>query len=308
MRAFLVGLLLAVVWPCAAWAEDAPAVSFEQGSGGLRISIGGQEVAEYVFGDEQIWRPYFKHLRTLSGRQVTRNSPPAADDLNDHPTMHPGLWLAFGDLNGADFWRNKAKVKDDGFAKPPMGGAGRGTFAVKNVYEADGKAICREECAISIAVSPGGYVLDWQSTFRGEQEFAFGDQEEMGLGVRVATPLAVAKGGEIVDSEGRKNGKQVWGQQAEWCRYGGELDGRQIGVVLMPEPTNFRRSWFHARDYGLVVANPFGQKSFTKGEASRVIVPTGKEFSLRFGVLVYDTPAATPPDVPAVYQQFAAKK
>ena len=31
-------------------------------------------------------------------------------DLDDHPTMHPGLWLAFGDINGADFWRNKGRV------------------------------------------------------------------------------------------------------------------------------------------------------------------------------------------------------
>lgn len=308
MRAFILGLLLAVMWPWAGRAGDAPAVSFEQRKNDLRISIGGQEVAEYVWGDAQILRPYFRHLRTLSGRQVTRDSPPGADDLNDHPTMHPGLWLAFGDLNGADFWRNKGAVKHDGYAKVPAGGSGRGTFAVKNVYEADGKAICREECAISIAVCPGGYLIDWQSTFRGEQEFAFGDQEEMGLGVRVATALAVVKGGEIVDSAGRKNGKQVWGQQAEWCRYGGELDGRQVGVVLMPAPTNFRRSWFHARDYGLVVANPFGQKAFTKGEASRIVVPEGKDFSLRVGVLVYETPAATPPDIQAVYRQFMARE
>jgi hypothetical protein len=222
--------------------------------------------------------------------------------------MHPGLWLAFGDLGGADFWRNKGKVRHDGFVKTPMGGAGRGTFAVRNVYEADGKVICREECAISIAVCPAGYLLDWQSTFRGEREFAFGDQEEMGLGVRVATPLAVVKGGEIVDSAGRRNGKQVWGQQAEWCQYGREQDGRRIGVVLMPAPSNFRTSWFHARDYGLVVANPFGQKAFTKGEASRVVVPAGKEFSLRFGVLVYDTPGDTPPSIQSVYQGFVAGK
>lgn len=308
MRVFSV-LLLAVLLAFPSWAEDAPAVSFKQGGGGtLLISIGGKEVAEYVWNDAQILRPYFKHLRTLNGRQVTRNSPPAAGDLDDHPTMHPGLWLAFGDLNGADFWRNKAQVKHDGFAMDPQGGAGRGTFTVQNRYEADGKTICREGSAISIITCPGGYLIDWTSTFRGENGFVFGDQEEMGLGVRVATPLAVVKGGEIVDSAGRKNGKQVWGQQAEWCQYGGEQDGQRIGVVLMPSPANFRRSWFHARDYGLVVANPFGQKAFTKGTASRVTVPAGEAFRLRFGVLVYDLPADTQLSVQNVYEKFVAGK
>lgn len=132
----------------------------------------------------------------------------------------------------------------------------------------------------------------------------FGDQEEMGLGVRIATPLAVVKGGEITDSQGRKNGKQVWGQQADWCQYGCDMDGRQFGVVLMPDPMNFRRSWFHARDYGLVVANPFGQNAFTKAVKSKVIVPKGDAFRLRFGVLVYAVPAASPLPINSAYKDF----
>lgn len=308
MRAIILGLLL-VVWSGVGWADDGPVVLFvHDGSDCLQVNIGKQTVAEYVLRDAQIWRPHFRHLRTLGGQQVTRNSPPRAGDLDDHPTMHPGLWLAFGDLAGADFWRNKGKVKHDGFGKEPTGSAGKGEFAVRNVYEADDKVICREECTIAISTCQSGYLIAWTSVFRGEQEFVFGDQEEMGLGARVATSLAVVKGGEIVDSAGRTNGKQVWGQQADWCQYGGEMNGRRIGVVLMPGPTNFRTSWFHARDYGLVVANPFGQKAFTKGEASRMVVPAGQAFALRFGVLVYDTPSDVPPSISSVYQNYVAGK
>jgi hypothetical protein len=57
----------------------------------------------------------------------------------------------------------------------------------------------------------------------------------------------------------------------------------------MPHPDNFRRSWMHVRDYGLVVANPFGQRAFTKGEASRIEVKPGEKLRLRFGVLAYAT-------------------
>ena len=118
----------------------------------------------------------------------------------------------------------------------------------------------------------------------------------MGLGVRVATDLTVTHGGVITSSDGRKNEKQVWGRQADWCDY----SGKGVGVMVMPDPQNFRRSWFHARDYGLLVANPFGRQAFTKGEPSRVVVKKGETLTLRFGVLVHDGDL----DRQAAYQDF----
>src|SRR4051794_25486478 len=56
--------------------------------------------------------------------------------------------------------------------------------------------------------------------------------------------------------------------------------------LLMHGPRNVRRSRFHARDYGLLVANPFGRQEFTKREPSRVVVSRGETLKLRFGVLV----------------------
>jgi hypothetical protein len=102
----------------------------------------------------------------------------------------------------------------------------------------------------------------------------------------------------ITSSEGRKNEKQVWGKQADWCDY----SGNGHGVMLMPDPRNFRRSWFHARDYGLLVANPFGRQAFTKEEPSRVVVAAGHSLTLRFGVLFHDGAL----DRQAAYNQFLA--
>jgi hypothetical protein len=286
-----------------ATAADAPAISFQQGDTSLQILIGGQPIAEYVFRDEQILRPYFRHLRTLSGVLVTRNQPPVkGQDPDDHATMHPGLWLAFGDLSGADFWRNKGRVRHVRFSEKPKAETEGGSFVVENAYEVDGKTLCTETCKVTILKRADGYLLDLSSTFRSEHDFTFGDQEEMGLGVRVASSLAVDKGGEIVDSENRKNGAQVWGKQADWCQYRGVIDEQRIGVVLMPAPDSFRRSWFHARDYGLLVANPFGQNAFTKGEKSQITVRHGDQFHLRFGVLVYVDSAEKPLDIAGVYQ------
>src|SRR5262245_2261495 len=65
---------------------------------------------KYHFKDARIKRPFLAHLHAPDGTQVTRNHPPKAGDAGDHDTMHPGLWLAFGDLGGADFWRNNGTV------------------------------------------------------------------------------------------------------------------------------------------------------------------------------------------------------
>ena len=233
---------------------------------------------------------------------MTRNHPPdPRADLADHPTFHPGLWLAFGDLNGADFWRNKDRIRHVGFVDGPRGNPGRGSFAVKNQYESGTRIIGTEVAHFTISVRPAGYLLLWDSEFTPKDgDLIFGDQEEMGLGVRLATPLAVVKGGGIANSDGLKNEAQVWGKPADWCAYAGTVKGRRAGVVLMPHPQNFRRSWFHARDYGLLAANPFGRNAFTKGEASKVVVRKGQALRLRFGVLFFNGE----PDLGIAYRDY----
>lgn len=286
-----------------------PAVEFHRQGGTLRISIAGQPLAAYVFQDKQITRPFFAHVRAPNGVQVTRNHPPIPDrDPIDHDMYHPGIWLAFGDLSGADFWRNRARVVHEKFVEPPRGGPGAGTFTILNRYEGGDKLICREICCYTINIRPNGYLLISDSAFRSDDAaFGFGDQEEMGLGLRVATPITVKSGhGKIINSEDRVNESRVWGRQADWCDYSGVIDGWQVGILLMPDPSNFRKSWFHARDYGLLVANPFGQKAFGKPDqsAGSIIVKPGKSFRLRFGILIHAAPADATIELNAAYADY----
>lgn len=253
----------------------------------LEIAIGGKPFGTYVWNDPQILRPHFRHLHAPNGELVTRNSPPIeGQDAIDHATMHPGLWLAFGDISGQDFWRNKGQVRQVEFITQPAAQGKAGQFIVRNEYVANDKSICREVCRIEIKAEPAGYLIDWKSEFSGDTDFSFGDQEEMGLGIRLATPLTVKKGGEILNSNGQRNEKEVWGKAADWCDYHGSKDG-QPGILVMTAPTNFRRCWFHARDYGLLVANPFGQNAFKQGDKSQITVKKGETFQLRFGVLIH---------------------
>jgi Family of unknown function (DUF6807) len=286
---------------------SAEPIAFKTSNTNLQITIAGRPFATYVFEDAKIRRPFFAHVKAPNGVQVTRNHPPKDKDATDHDTMHPGIWLGFGDLGGSDFWRNRGVVRHHKFIDEPKDGDSTGTFSVLNRYESGGKAICDEKCHVTIAVAKFGTLLMIDSSFSSEGAFAFGDQEEMGFGIRLATPLTVKNGGEILNNDGKKNEKEVWGKTANWCAYGGKIDGKAVGMAILPHPDNFRKSWFHARDYGLLVANPFGQRAFTKGAASRVEVKPNEPFRLRFGVLIYSTASDRAPDFKDAYRDYVER-
>ncbi|MCE9526993.1 MAG: PmoA family protein [Planctomycetales bacterium] len=282
---------------------------------GMVIIVKDQPVATFFAADKKVFRPFYAHVFTPDGKPITRNYPPKAGEPADHADMHPGIWLAFADLNGHDFWRNKGRVKSGKLLADPEVTDDGITFTVRNDYVAalkDGeKVLARETCRHSWSVQEGGLLLSLDSELESadpNQPLVFGDQEEMGLGVRVATPLRVKDaGGEIRTSDGKRNEKEAWGKQARWCDYSGNVDGRRVGITLMPHPGNFRESWFHVRDYGLMVANPFGQNAFTGKEKSHLEVKPGEKLRLRFGVRVHSGKETSDKKLESEYQSYVKR-
>lgn len=312
-----------ITWHAALAFGEIPKVTFANKTDQIEVRIGETPVATYVLRDPWISRPYFAHVKTLAGVQVTRNHPPIdGTDVTDHGTFHPGLWMAFGDINGLDHWRLKAPVVHVGIEKPPEGYAGHGMFVVRNEYKEDskegGNVVCEEICRITFQTVSGGYIILWDSVFSSDNRFSFGDQEEMGLGIRVATPIRVEKknkrndsrivagNGTMLDAKGRRNGDEIWGESSNWCDYSGSIDGKAVGMSLFCHPKNFRPSWFHARDYGLLLANAFGRKAFDKGESSSVVVQPGEEFRLRYGVFVHSGSLGRS-DIETVYRNYVQR-
>src|SRR6185503_4262357 len=78
---------------------DSPAVEFLRGNGRITVAIDGLPVTVYCYQDDKITRPFFAHVRAPSGVQVTRHHPPIeGQDIMDHDTFHPGIWMSFGDI------------------------------------------------------------------------------------------------------------------------------------------------------------------------------------------------------------------
>lgn len=283
----------------------------DQQSDRLVITHDGQPFAHFVFQDTNIFRPYFAHVHTPDGIQVTRNHPPiAGQDPADHATMHPGIWLAFGDISGQDYWRNKAVIRQERFIGSPAVSGDKLDFATESTMIAtNGSLQAKLLSHFTLNSQTDGYLLVWKAEFVPlVNDFAFGDQEEMGFGVRVATPISEKNGGVVKNSDGVTGAKFAWGKTADWCDYSGTISNRLVGMTVMADPKNFRPSWFHSRDYGLLEANPFGRKAFTKGEASSVPVAKNSTFQLRFAAFIHSTPTNASPDIAGAFRAFTADK
>jgi hypothetical protein len=277
----------------------------------VQILLDGQEVAQFVFRDKQIRRPYFANLKLPGNVQVTRNQPPIASvDAIDHDTMHPGLWLGFGDINGSDFWRNKGEIEHVRFLAEPSVENGRLSFSTEcqlvseqgesiglmqnrfvlwpmQAKMQDGAENPIAEAEDTHATHPH-WLLVWEASLQADrQSIRLGDQEEMGFGARVATAITEKNGGRILNSSGQQSAQLTWGQPADWCDYSGTIGGQPAGFTLMADRQNFRQSWWHNRDYGVFVANPFGRQAMKQGIKSEVKIEPGQSLTLRFGAFLH---------------------
>ncbi|MCH8980330.1 MAG: PmoA family protein, partial [Armatimonadetes bacterium] len=144
-----------------------------------------------------------------------------------------------------------------------------------------------------------------------------GDTKEGTMAVRTHPNLKLAqpdefKGklpvGHAVNSEG-VTGPDIWGKRAAWVDYWGEVEGRTVGIALFDHPDNPRHpTWWHAREYGLFAANPFGVSYFEGKPAGTgdLTLAAGEEVRFRYRFLFHtgDPEAA---GVLGKYNKWAAR-
>ena len=71
-------------------------------------------------------------------------------------------------------------------------------------------------------------------------------------------------------------------------------------MTILCHRDNFRESWMHARNYGVIAANAFGREAMKKGPKSHLEVAGDASLRLRYGILLH----GPTPDLDAVYQQY----
>ena len=284
------------------WASleaKAPVWSFVTGDDQLRILRNDKPIATFVTRHPKTRRPFFHDIFTPGGMRITRPIPPdPQSEDTDHDTMHPGLWLAFGDLNGVDYWRNKAEVRHVRYSKPVNVDNDSLSFEVENHWlDVDGTAAnCREFARYRFSSIGPDAVLDWSSKFMTDRPaIRLGHQEEMGLGIRLTRPLTVKKGmGRIDCSNGGVDEKGTWGRDASWwaASVPSRVDGNpgnsfRKGVQILAEcDPGDRPFWGHTRDYGLIVANPSSRPG---SGVDSISIPASMPMEFRFRIRLFDT-------------------
>lgn len=286
--------------------------AFHQRDGEMDVTLDDQILATYVWKDTEITRPYFKNVRTPDGIQVTRNHPPQPADFQDHKTYHPGIWWGFGDIDGNDYWRMKARITGGNFIDSPTAGKEQASFGVKNLFlknKSLDEVFLEQVCHYTFFRHPQGVLLIAESVFlREEGGYWLGDQEEMGLAFRVNSQLTTARNpdSKLLNAKGVSNLKTIRTTQSDWVDYSGPIAEKYAGLMLMSDPQNFRKPWWHAVDTGLLVANAFGRNELNgRGKLRQSWwVPKGEPFRLRYGIYIHSHPNEESLDRLATYQNF----
>ncbi len=272
---------------------------------GIEVFLGNQTVMRYYHKHPEVHRPFWAQVKTPSGQQVTRQYPPIAGvDAMDHPHMHPGLSIGYAVLNGVNFWHNReGKVIHQDYLNVDVHGS-HASFSTRQSYiDSKGLEICEELSHYKIVPNTDGYLLSWEFEYTSENTIYFEVKEEMGLTMRVATPLVVKSGsGRILASHGGVNESGTWGKKAQWWDYSGTINKNFLGIQVMSGPGN-PDVWSHSRDYGVLVANPFpvdvkanrGHKTFLRPEET---------LRLKFGIQIHEHKQSDDFKPEKIYQRF----
>lgn len=246
--------------------------------------------------------PYLYPLTSPSGANIARHWPMENDaptEDKDHP-HHRGLWLSHGNVNGYDFWAGSVGKKDAVIrtdkVEVTMDDKGRAEITASLTWLGDGKELLREKrYHIFTRPDPKTLQIHIHSTLTAlADEVTFGDTKEGTFAIRTDRTLRV-KGKEAKATLTNSNGETnlaAWGKRANWAAYSGPDElGQPVVVAIIDHPASFRHpTHWHARDYGLLAANPFGIHDFEKKKDKTLgnhVLPKNETFSLTYGVIIH---------------------
>jgi hypothetical protein len=283
--------------------DTQPPLSLIKGTNKITVKLGAETFTEYLYGPDRT-KPILFPIYAPGGARMVRNFPiienPADQptEANDHP-HHESLWFTHGDVNGISFWhidegktgtivhRELVSTEDD-------------TITTRNDWKGPyGKIQCTDTTSIHFAVLAGGArAIDYTITIHADHgDVKFGDTKEGSMGIRSHPNLRLTGGKEVttangkaINSNGEKDGA-IWGKAAAWVDYWGDIDGKTVGFAIMDHPSNPRHpTTWHARDYGLVAANPFGLSDFQKKPkgSGDMLIKNGETVTFKYRFLFHE--------------------
>ena len=321
----LVGITLATL-PGRGQSE---AVNFTRQGNTIQVAIGGKPFTTYNF-DPKTAKAFLQPLRTASGVIVTRGFPigdtvPVEHQHDSSVEPHQrAMYFSHGNINGFDFWGEEVFLKYYGNGyQPPFGRmvfrkldemrSGPSVGTIRATFDLEGpdhKPFAEEVQQFTFSGDNNSRVIDCEFTVRALQgPVKFGDTKEGTFAIRLAPELD-APTGTMVSSKGSVGEAQIWGKRADWVDVDGVINGQALGVAIFDSPKSFRHpTYWHARGYGLLAANPFGLKDFFHDphQDGSYTVPPGKSIQFHYRVFIHDGNYKQA-HVADKYSEYAAKQ
>lgn len=307
----------------------AASVDLKRSRDKIDVVIGGKVFTTYYLSATTA-KPYLMPLQTASGVIISRSFPvgndvTGADVRNDsfEPHQRP-LYFGHGNVDGLDFWGEQ--IFDRFFSDHAHQAYGHMLLkTVEEAAESQNRATVRarfrlldpkerevgeETQAFTFLGDDRTRTIDCEFTlYATAGPLVLGDTKEGTFGIRLTAELS-APHDQMLNSQGGRGERAIWGKHAEWVNYSGVVAGKPVGIAVFDSPSSFRHpTTWHARAYGLLAANPFATREFTKdrNQDGSWTIPEGQSLKFRYRVLIFDGELSAA-QLAAMYSEYAAEK
>lgn len=297
-------------------------IEISEGEGKATVTVDGQLFTEYVYTGHS--KPILYPIIGPHEVRMTRDYPMKEgvdNEAMDHP-HHKSLWYTHDDVNGVQFWLEypgkNSDLKPGKIVQTSMEIDGNSINTVDEWRSPDGDVVCTDQRVMTFGASAAARYIDFEITLQASNgDVTFGDTKEGSMGIRTNPLLRLdsdekrgnhtAKG-QAINSEGVE-GRAIWGKRAKWVDYWAPVaEDKTVGIAIFDHPANPRHpTWWHARQYGLVAANPFGIHDFEKKPegAGDFEITAGDSVTFRYRFLFHEGDHKQA-DIEAQYTTFAA--
>ena len=283
----------------------------------VRVECDGELFTNFIF--KGYAKPILYPVLGPGQTPMTRNWPMKEVDgeAKDHP-HHKSIWFTHDGINGSGFWHENGKVRHQEFVSMDDGGE-RPSLTTRNTwFNGRGETVLTDTMTVRFLEVEGGRAIDFKiELIASHGDVKIADTKEGTMAIRTHPNLRLTAApqhgvpevnGQAVNSNGT-TGKAIWGEAAKWVDYYGTINDNAVGIAIMDHPSNLRHpTTWHARDYGLIAANPFGLSHFQGKPAGtgEYTIPSGESLTLRYR-FVFHEGDATSASVERLYEDFAGE-
>jgi hypothetical protein len=314
----------------------------------IDILVDGRLFTSYRWHDPiflNIMKPVLYPVMTAAGTEITRGYPlnPRQGERIDHPHQI-GICFDYGNVNGFDFWNNSSAIPDIKKGKygtiihksvdKLSGGSGEGLmFTTESWVDPSGVELLSEKTEYHFIAKGSVRIIDRITTLTAtDKDVSMKDTKEGIYGIRVARQLELPSQEEVILTDAQGNpatikkmsndgitgnfrssegitGEAVFGTRGKWVELKGIIGDEKISLVMVDHPHNpgFPAYW-HARGYGLLLANPLGASDYTNGKnVMNFSIPAGKSATFRYRIIINSGTDLTDSEINTYIKEFYVK-